>query len=247
MSSKPSDLRCKKCHIYGKEYKSIREVADVFGVSLPQLYASTRKYNDLKSGLEFVMSKGLKHGGKEYSSIMELCEEHGVTYPNFISRLRIGWSMEQALNTSVVAKKRTEYYFRGNYYENFSDLCRCYGIRKTLIDGFIRFNQDKYDNISLMDCFEFVIGYCEYVGIDPSVCATKFPSVRYNGKFYYSYIEFGMSVGLSARDLNYLVNKNTDKDILEQVKHAKSMKKSIYKYKGKIHSTVELRKLTGKK
>lgn len=66
------------------------------------------------------------YNGKEYSSIRSYCKEHDLNYHLVWSRLRVGWSFEEAINKSK--QRRTNISYKGRLYKNLTELAKDAGI-----------------------------------------------------------------------------------------------------------------------
>lgn len=91
------------------------------------------------------MSKCRDHLGKEYTSINEMCKAYGISLRLYDGRLRLGWSVKDALTKEVgVHKKECEDHL-GNKYSSVSEMCTAYGITSN------RYRARKRHGYSLKD------------------------------------------------------------------------------------------------
>ena len=45
------------------------------------------------------------HKGNEFKNMKELCKAYDISYQTYMSRIRIGWTLEKALTTKKRKKK----------------------------------------------------------------------------------------------------------------------------------------------
>lgn len=73
--------------------------------------------------------KVLDFRGVEFNSFTEMCGRWGVEPDTVHTRLARGWSLERALRTPPVGKRKEAEDHRGNKYPSIKDMCKAYGIR----------------------------------------------------------------------------------------------------------------------
>ena len=143
---KSDDSRNKKCvdHL-GKEYNSVKEMCDAWGVSYDIFYTRRKRGYSLESSLlkkEDHNKKGnnlsysrlktpcVDHLGKEYSSIKEMCDVWGVLPATFYIRKKNGHSIEECLTGVPKNVKVARVYLdhKGLEYSSLEDLCNTYNV-----------------------------------------------------------------------------------------------------------------------
>ena len=67
--------------------------------------------------------------GVEFNSFTEMCGRWGVGPDTVHTRLARGWSLERALRTPPVGKRKETEDHRGNKYPSIKAMCKAYGIR----------------------------------------------------------------------------------------------------------------------
>ena len=96
----------KKCKDYlGREYNSVKEMCDTYGITSSCFNQRLRLGYTLEQSLTgngvksiYCQSKSCRdHLGKEYSSIKEMCSKYGITYDCFNQRMARGYSLKQSL------------------------------------------------------------------------------------------------------------------------------------------------------
>ena len=68
------------------------------------------------------------HTGKVFSSMKQMCIDYGVSVSAYKSRIRQGWSKEEALTTPVCIQDNTCEDHVGNKFESETEMCRYYKI-----------------------------------------------------------------------------------------------------------------------
>ena len=143
-----SELKCKD-HL-GKEYNSIKEMAEAYGLTysifysrisalgwtleealtIPKRAADRRvhspKLTRMKSKTEF-----RDHKGKKYKSLADLANAYNIPVRVLEKRLSYGWVMQDALTTPT--NKTVNIDHLGNEYPSFEAMCDAYHIKKTTV------------------------------------------------------------------------------------------------------------------
>ena len=92
----------KKIKYNGKEYSSESELARVYGIKITTFSYRLKEGWTMDEALGVVQRqhrKGIpiRYDGKEYASRAELARAYGIHIKTFSSRLREGWTMDEAL------------------------------------------------------------------------------------------------------------------------------------------------------
>lgn len=76
------------------------------------------------------------HKGTAYSSIVNMCEAYGTSAQVYLSRIKLGWSVQKALTDHIKRRKfknkKPVYDFKGNAYRTQVEMCIHYGIDPTI-------------------------------------------------------------------------------------------------------------------
>lgn len=74
------------------------------------------------------------HLGNQFPSVKTLCEKYNIDPSCYRSRIKLGWSQEEALTRKVATHKSVPVYdHKGNTYPSLKEMCQHYGINKTTL------------------------------------------------------------------------------------------------------------------
>lgn len=156
---------CRECNL---DYNLISGRV-LSGWSLEDAINKPRIYNN--------KAKGFSYNGNEYSSISSFCKEHGLNYQFVRSRLKRGWSLEDAISKpkkTTRAVNITSY--RGKEYDSVMALCKEHDLDYDLVTNRLRCGWNLEDALSRKKL--------EY-------------GVLYDGKLYKSGAELAREFGIS--------------------------------------------------
>ena len=74
------------------------------------------------------------HLGNRFPSMKSMCEKYNIAQGTYISRIKLGWSQEEALTKKVTTHRSVPVYDHiGNMYPSLKAMCQHYGINKTTL------------------------------------------------------------------------------------------------------------------
>lgn len=118
----------------GREYASLKEMADAYGIGYTTLLARHKKGlepEELVKPAARIPARA-DHTGKEYPNLKALAEAYGLPHGTLVSRLRGGWTMEDALTIPVgscpAGPQGVCRDHQGNEYPTKAAMAKAYGI-----------------------------------------------------------------------------------------------------------------------
>ena len=101
------------------------------------------------------IAKGFSYNGKEYSSFKSFCKEHSLNYDLVKSRLRNGWSLEDAISKPARVRRNMNsrdsnmgFSYNGKEYSSVYSFCKEYGLSYNLVKNRLRSGWSLEDAIS---------------------------------------------------------------------------------------------------
>lgn len=122
--------------LWGKQYQSLSEIAQTFGMNASCLRIRYRAAKGLEETVRELLEKEtIFYKGKEYSGLTELSVAHGFDVATVWDRLKYGFTLERALTQPIRGLNRPELEveYRGEKFPNKSCLFRHFGISSSCI------------------------------------------------------------------------------------------------------------------
>ena len=79
--------------------------------------------------------KGIDHLGNEFPSIGKMCARYNVEYDTYNTRIKQGWSVEEALLTPSGRREKVVKDHHGNVYSSVSEMAKKYHIPDAVLRG----------------------------------------------------------------------------------------------------------------
>ncbi len=135
-----------KIVFHGKQYRSISELCDCYGISYKKVITRLWRGYDLEKALipRVVHSnwkKSVDHKGNEYPSFNKMCKQYDQCASVVRSRLDNGWSLQEALEKSTNKKiDKKQYFINGKKYDSLKSVCMDYGLNPSVVAGRMKRN-----------------------------------------------------------------------------------------------------------
>ena len=208
----------------GKEYASRAELARAYGINITTFSSRLKEGWTMDEALGVVKRqhrKGIpiRYDGKEYSSKSELARAYGTNIKAFSSRLKKGWTMDEALG---VVKHRNGKLIRydGKEYASRAELARAYGIHIKTFSSRLREGWT-------MD---------EALGVVQRQHGRSIP-IRYDGKEYASRAELARDYGIKITTFSYRLKEGWTMDEALGVVQRQHRKGIPIRYDGKEYAS----------
>ena len=117
----------------GNRFKSITEMAKAYGKDYKVLRDRLKAGWSLEDALILdieISNKGkgyIDHKGNKFKSVMEMAKAYGKDANTVYSRLRDGWSIEDALTTDANSRYKECIDHKGNKFKSIAEMARAYG------------------------------------------------------------------------------------------------------------------------
>ena len=112
----------------GKFYNGYTKLARELGIHPTTIYQGLSKGMTVDEILENHKSRSVKdYLGNQFDSVKDMYAHWGIRRDTYNSRLRKGWSLEEALTTPLMNNKRCKDHL-GNEYESKGDMFKTYGV-----------------------------------------------------------------------------------------------------------------------
>ena len=131
----------------GNVYPSITAMANKYGINCDVLMARLKRGWNLEAALTTPTRKRKSdvcydHLGNQYPNYKAMAEAYGINYSSLNTRLRAGWSIEQALNRETDHHSQVVCYDRtGKKYPSKAAIARAYGINEKTLQGRLQAGQ----------------------------------------------------------------------------------------------------------
>ena len=127
----------KKCvdHL-GNQYNSILDMCRHYNIEYRAFRARLKSGMSLADALTkplpmYTIDKVcMDHKGNKFNSAIEMCKHYNIDYAVFKRRMRLGWSLQRALEQPV-QKRCSVQDHKGNWFESIDKMCEYYGINRT--------------------------------------------------------------------------------------------------------------------
>ena len=116
------------CHHYGIDYSTFRQRRKL-GWTLQECLEGKRKKQDSKADIKYRTDPR----GVVYPTVKQMCEEYKINQCTYMSRIRSGKSVKEALQAGKIIVKPAQKRFQvtdhiGNTYESIKKMCEEYGL-----------------------------------------------------------------------------------------------------------------------
>lgn len=123
--------KCNEIKYDGVKYPSVKKLCYELGLDCGLVRNRLSRGWSLEDAIskprvDETMGKGFSYNGKEYSSISSFCKEYGLNYDLVKSRLKYGWSFEDAI--SKPKQERNTVLYDGKFYKSITELAKDVGI-----------------------------------------------------------------------------------------------------------------------
>ena len=120
----------------GNNFKSSAEMCKAWCIPHDVFKSRIRDGWALKDALETPVTINLgrfqvrDHRGNMFKSIEEMCKAYDITYVTFSHRLKLGWTLKDALETPVRVPLEAYWVtdYKGNKFKSKKEMCKAYGI-----------------------------------------------------------------------------------------------------------------------
>lgn len=225
--------------LWGKEYDSLSEIAQTFGLSYYHLTAKMRDGGELKEVVKNALSvEPITFQGKEYECLVDLCTECHIQPANVYGRLRLGFTLEEALTRPIKPLgNRTSVSYRGSDYESKVALCREYGISSETV-----WEQVRTNPLDFLEVFDVFVQLKARIGMSREELLGYIPHCRFNGRLYKTIRPLLKEIGITPNAFYTYKYKKGYENIFEALKGMQAETRTAYLVDGKTMFNVELRK-----
>lgn len=230
----------------GVKYKSLKTIGEKYGLDLSIFLRICERDREDK-GLGYCISKAMESRGvfynnKHYKSYMDLASDYNIDKHTLMSRLYLGWGIDEAIHREVRAiKGRKEYCIKGTVYQSKRVACTEFGFEYSLVN-----RTSAYLGVSWEKGFEFLIDFVNKLGGVRPTIVSYIPTLIYNNVWYKDDKSFCKECNVDyIKFREYKVN-HISSDSLVAMRDYTSRTKKVYHYKGKKYNQRELVKLKGK-
>lgn len=224
--------------VFGKTYVSVIEALKHFDVSYERVRHLLMKHYGLEDAIIHCLTNNIVYSGKTYTKLVDLCSDYGKDSETINTRLRLGWTLYEALNKEKkepTSSKTVEY--RGKLYKSQKELANSYGLHTDMVKAFVR--RHKVDYVT---AFDIINTFLEpYEGNRPTIIS-KIPYVIYNGEWLKSSDVLCEICGVTKLNLMPFMTKHKIKnpfDALQKMKDS-TVDRHILRETGKFYSVADL-------
>lgn len=224
--------------VFGKTYISAIEALKHFDVSYERMKHLLMKHYGLEEAIIYCLTNDIIYNGKKYTKLVDLCSDYGMDSKIINTRLRLGWTLYEALNKEKkepTNSKTVEY--RGKIYKSQKELANSYGLHTDMVRAFV-----KRHKVDYVTAFDIINTFLEpYGGNRPSIIS-KIPYVIYNGEWLKSSDVLCEVCGVTKLNLMPFMTKHKIKnpfDALQKMKDS-TVERHILRETGKFYSVVDL-------
>lgn len=212
--------KSRKLFLWGKQYQSLTEIAQTFGLNASCLCTRYRATKELEETVKELLEKEtIFYKGIEYSGLTELAVTHGFDVTMVWDRLKYGFTLDRALTQPIreLNRPELEVEYQGERYPNKSCLLRCFGISSSCI--YEMMGNHGVDFETAVDVYRETK---ERAGIPQEKLISYLPVCILNGKSYKTVVEVAKEVKISEGAISTYKFRNGYSGILETLQ---SMKK----------------------
>lgn len=231
----------KKLFLWGKQYQSLSEIAQTFGLNASCLCTRYRATKELEEIVKDLLEKEtIFYKGIEYSGLTELSVAHGFDVIRVWDRLKYGFSLDRALTQPIreLNRPELEVEYQGEKFPNKSCLFRYLGISSSCI-------YEMMGNHGVD--FETAVGVYretkERAGIPREKLISYLPVCILNGEFYKTVVEVAKKVKISEGAISTYKHRNGCSGILETLQEMKNETIGGYEIGGEQKTYSQLLKM----
>ena len=182
--------KCKPCTDHkGNVFNSEKEMCDYWGISASAYQYRIKRGWSKKDALE-IKSKGggykpcTDHKGNVFNSEKEMCEYWGINNVTFYSRIKVGISLKDALETEIINNFKQSTDHLGNVFNSVAEMCEYWGIPVNTYRTRIRMGWSEKDALETKvkeklytdhkgNVFDSVTEMCRYWGVSKTTYRTR--------------------------------------------------------------------------
>ena len=138
----------------GNKFDSKKDMCEYYGKSLVLVTKRLNSGWTLKDALTKNVKEAPKntyhdHLGNEYKSREDMCRHYGIKGSTFQHRLKLGWSVEDALITPAIEREKRCKDHLGNNFKSIGDMCAYYGIDSIVFNARVRNGWNTKDALTI--------------------------------------------------------------------------------------------------
>ena len=135
----------------GNKFKSISDMCKHWGIGKSTYNYRIKLGWSKKDALETPPPKSdiescTDHLGNKFNSVSDMCKHWGIIRPTYDSRIKLGWSKKDALETPT-EKFCTDHL--GNTFKSIADMCKYWGINPSTYDNRLKKGWSKKDALAI--------------------------------------------------------------------------------------------------
>ena len=122
----------------GKEWPSFTAMCRAWGINANTVRSALARGKTLEQALthtgydsmrpEVSPERRTDHHGKTYPTIKAMCIEYGITEPVYLTRRRLKWTVQRALETPVKRRSEPATDHQGNVFPSVQSMCEAWGV-----------------------------------------------------------------------------------------------------------------------
>lgn len=238
----------KKITLWDKQYNNINEIEKAFGIPDGVIVG---KYYRNNTSLEDLVIECLNSGivlkGIKYKSLTHACNDYNIFPNNVILRLKIGWSLEDAILTPVNHMKGKTTIYKNESFISKTELLKTYNLGDKYI-----FDISKRTNKSWLDSFDTIVSFLDdnklsYHKNKPNIISKTY-YVIYNDLWLDNLRDFTNACGVTMSQFKSIFETQDDisdrSEALSVMDLVKNKKINKYRYKNKVYNNhIELKKV----
>lgn len=114
--------------IEGKDYYSVQDLCDNYGVTRQNYYHRLRSGWSIEEALGIISKNKILIDGVYYDSIKDACVKRGIPYGTILSRKKSGMSVEEAFLADIRLPNSKDVKILGVQYRSIAEACRSLGL-----------------------------------------------------------------------------------------------------------------------
>lgn len=230
----------------GVRYTSLKVIGEKYGLDV-SIFLRTCERDKADKGLDYCINKamqnrGVFYGGKQYRSYMELASDYGIDKHTLMSRIYLGWGIDEAIHREVRSLKTSRCYsIKGGIYQSKRVACTELGFEYSLVT-----RTSSYIGVDWEKGFEFLIDFVNKLGGTRPNIISYIPTLVYNNTWYKDDKEFCKECNVDYIKFRDYKVSHPSTDSLVVMKDYTSRTRKVYHYKGKKYNQRDLVRLKGK-
>lgn len=231
--------------VWGKKFNSVSELAEYYGIGSYVIKPDILKDRErLEKTIIRAYSSKIEYRGRSYPNLTTLCAHEGVLTQTVYSRLKLGWSLDEAVTVPVIRAKTASFMYRGEHFTSRRDLYEKYGINSSLLHSQGKMNPE----LSFETLFDIVNTFLETCGGNRPTLVSKIPFVIYNGEWYSNILDFCKACNVTSLDYYSAQNRLIRTERLtpnpfEVMKYVRTRTETLLYYQGKHYKPTKLASL----